>query len=186
MVGDLSHRASISGYERQVFSGDLAAASGFIVDDSAVLFITGASTSSIPENVNGLVISKDGAEFARRYLPWSATLADNIFSSMHRPFRVRDLTLNSLASAASGIVRIGYFLPQGFGGLALNYSVPVVTDMAGIFYPTPANSITSSTQRAVSGHANDNMVQFVLPAAEMTAAGYDVTDKFAVDRYLRA
>lgn len=185
VVGDLSHRASISGYERQVFSGDLAAASGFIVDDSAVLFIAGTSTSSIPENVNGLVISKDGAEFARRYLPWSATLADNIFSSMHRPFRVRDLTLNSLASAAPGMVRIGYFLPDGFGGLKLNYSVPVVTDMTGIFYPTPANSITSSTQRAVSGHANDNMVQFVLPAAEMTAAGYDVTDKFAVDRYLR-
>lgn len=185
VVGDLSHRASISGYERQVFSGDLAAASGFIVDDSAVLFIAGTSTSSIPENVNGLVISKDGAEFARRYLPWSATLADNIFSSMHRPFRVRDLTLNSLASAAPGMVRIGYFLPDGFGGLKLNYSVPVVTDMAGIFYPTPANSITSSTQRAISGHSNNNMVQFVLPAAEITAAGYDATDKFAVDRYLR-
>ncbi len=93
--------------------------------------------------------------------------------------------METLASAAAGMLRIRYYLPAGFGGLAYDYTVPVCVDICGLFYPTIANNAATTTQRAVSGHADNNKVQFMLTTAELTALGYDATDKYSVDRYLK-
>lgn len=184
-VDDLSRSASFANFTRQIFSGDLSNASGLVVTDQAALFLSEMSTNGTLTNVNGVTVSKDGAELARRYLPGASTLSDGVLSSLYKPFRMRDLSVETLGTAATGMVRVRYFLPAGFGGLAYDYSVPVCVDIGGVFYPTTANNATAITQRAVSGHADNNKVQFMLTTAEIAAAGYDPTDKYAVDRYLR-
>lgn len=186
VVDDLSRISAFSGFTRQVFAGDLMDASGLTLTDSAALFLTDASTNGIMTNINGVTILKDATELARRYLPGASTLTGGVMSSLYKPFRMRDLSVQTLLSASAGMVRILYSLPAGFGALVYDYAVPVCVDISGLFYPTPANGASTITQRATGGHTTNNMVQFVLTLAELTSAGYDPTDKYAVDRYLRS
>ncbi|WP_341799792.1 hypothetical protein [Klebsiella michiganensis] len=184
-VDDLSRSVSFANFTRQIFAGDLSNASGLVVNDTAALFLTEMSTNGTLTNVNGITVSKDGTEIARRYLPGASTLSEGVLSSLYRPFRMRDLAVETLGTAATGMVRLRYFLPQGFGGLSYDFNTPVCVDISGLFYPATASNASTITQRAVSGHSENNRVQFMLTSAEITAAGYDPTDKYAVDRYLR-
>lgn len=184
-IDDLTRSTAFSGVTQQVFSGDLAEASGLTVTGSAALFLTDASTNGIMTNINGITIQQDGAEVARRFMPGASTFTGGVMSSLYKPFRFRDLSVMTLLSAATGMVRIAYSLPVGFGAQVYDYSVPVCVDISGLFYPTPANGASAIIQRAVGGHTTNNLVQFALTKGEITAAGYDPSDRFSVDRYLR-
>ncbi|MBR8846260.1 hypothetical protein J0X08_00307 [Klebsiella variicola] len=184
-MGDLTRKETFSAFTSQLFAGDIAEVSGITLSENAALFLTDASTDGVMTKINGIIIQKDGVEVARRYFPGAATLTGGVMSSLYKPFRFRDLTVQTLVSAASGMVRVVYFLPEGFGGLAYDLTVPVCVDISGIFQPVTAGSAATATQRGVGGHTENNKVQFILTVAELTAAGYDPADKYSVDRYLR-
>ncbi|WP_431522144.1 hypothetical protein [Klebsiella pneumoniae] len=185
-AGDLSRQSSFTNFTNQIFAGELSDASGLILTDNAALFMTDALTDGVMTKINGISIQKDGTEVARRYLPGATTLTGGVMSSLYKPFRFRDLTVQTLVSAATGMVRVVYFLPDGFGGLAYDLTVPVCVDISGIFQPVTASGAAAATQRGCGGHTENNKVQFILTTAELTAAGYDPTDKYSVDRYLRS
>lgn len=185
-AGDLTRSSSFYPFVKQLFSGDLSDASGIIINDTSALYVNEITTNGVMGNVNGVTISKDGTAIATRYFPGASTMSGGKFTSLYKPFRFRDLSIQTLVAGATGMMRAVYYLPANFGGLVYDYNVPVCIDVSGVFYPVTANNASTITQRAVGGHTANNKVQFVLTIAEITAAGYNAYDKYDVDRYLRS
>lgn len=141
-------------------------------ENSALEFLSLATTTDVNTNFYRLVFSSLGSEVASLIFPGTNTqYSDGKFWSAYRLFRFQDLKYVSILETTSSVVRVRYDLPAGFG-VPVAGSNYIALDITGKFYPAQAGSVNSVTRKSISGTAIANAIQFVVTIAELTAAGY--------------
>ncbi|WP_148250085.1 hypothetical protein [Raoultella terrigena] len=141
-------------------------------EDSAIELRSLATTTNVNTSFSRMVLSSNGAEVGAFVLPGTATqYSQGKFWSAYRLFTFNDLTFKSILETTSTLIRIRYDLPAGFGVpvAGANY---IALDVSGKFAPAMTGAVNAVTRKSIAGTAIANAIQFVIPLAELLAAGY--------------
>lgn len=121
----------------------------------------------------------------RRFLPATLLMMQSGHSwSYYEPIDVLSLTNGAIAETSGSMVRVAFDCGKTLD-ISDNAAFTVI-DAAGIFAPGTASSGIAYTTATVMGSANAGRIQFVIPVADIEAAGYSADSAGSVYQYLRS
>lgn len=121
----------------------------------------------------------------RRFLPATLLMMQGGRSwSYYEPIDVLSLTNGTIAETSGGMVRVAFDCGKTLD-ISDNAAFTVI-DVAGIFAPGTASAGIAYTAATVTGSADAGRIQFVIPVADIEAAGYSAESAGSVYQYLRS
>ncbi|WP_336817640.1 hypothetical protein [Klebsiella michiganensis] len=143
------------------------------------------ATKSIDTRSYLSLVATTGDATTRRFLPATLLMMQGGDSwSYYEPINILSLSNGAIAETSGSMVRVSFDC-----GKTLDVSDTAaftVIDVSGIFAPGTASVGISYTAATVMGSTNSERIQFVIPVADIEAAGYSADSVGSVYQYLRS
>lgn len=183
-IRDIRERSVSATYPDLISSGPIES---LIIPSAGrkLAVIRDLATKSIDTRSYLSLVATAGDTTTRRFLPATLLMMQGGDSwSYYEPISILSLSNGVIAETSSTMVRVTFVCGKTLD-ISDNAAFTVI-DVSGIFAPGTASTGIAYTSATVMGSTNAGRIQFVIPVADITAAGYSADSAGSVYQYLRS